>query len=81
VTAWIVRAGRSGEREAWAIANGVAGAGWREVPNMAAADTKDKVRAMVDAAFPTAPAGRRANYTGQLCQVGTMKKYEGGVEV
>lgn len=66
MTAWIVRAGKHGEREAWAIANGVAGAGWHEVPDMSPADTKDKVRALVDAGFPTAPLGRRANYTGQL---------------
>lgn len=74
MTAWIIRAGRHGEREGWAIANGVAGAGWHEVPDMSSADTKDKVRALVDAAFSTAPLGRRANYTGQLWALrGTIK--------
>lgn len=74
MTAWIVRAGKLGEREAWAIEKGVAGAGWHEVPDMAPADTKDKVRAMVDAAFPSAPLGRRANYAGQLWALrGTIK--------
>ena len=31
MTAWIVRAGKLGEREAWAIEKGVAGAGWLAV--------------------------------------------------
>lgn len=74
MTAWIVRAGKLGEREAWAIEKGVAGAGWHEVPDMADADTKEKVRGMVDTAFPSAPLGRRANYAGQLWALrGTIK--------
>lgn len=66
MTAWIIRAGRYGEREQWAIQNGVAGVGWHEVPALTHADTRDKVRDLVDSAFPAAPAGRNANHTGQL---------------
>lgn len=66
MSAWIIRAGRFGEREAWALSTGVAGVGWHEVPPMTEADTKDKVRDLILEAFPTAPAGRQANYTGQL---------------
>src|SRR4051812_4132623 len=66
MTAWIIRAGKHGEREQWALANGLAGAGFHEVPDLAPSDTKDKLRGVVDAAFATAPLGRRANFTGQL---------------
>lgn len=66
MTAWIIRAGRHGEREQWALDNGLAGVGFHEVPDLTPSDTKDKVRAMIDAAFPTAPLMRRANFAGQL---------------
>jgi len=74
MSAWIIRAGKYGEREAWALHNNVAGTGWHEVPDMSAADTRDKVHALVDAAFPTAPPRRQANYAGQLWALrGTIK--------
>ena len=66
MTAWIIRAGKHGEREQWALSKGLAGAGYREVADLAPANTKDKVRAAVDAAFSTDPLGRRANFAGQL---------------
>lgn len=66
MTAWIVRAGRHGERESWAVQNDVAGVGWHEIPDMTPADTKEKIRELVIAGFPGAPPGRLANYTGQL---------------
>lgn len=66
MSAWIIRSGKYGEREAWAHHNNVAGAGWHEVPDMTESDTKDKVRVLVNAAFPTAQPGRQANYAGQL---------------
>ena len=66
MTAWIIRAGRFGEREQWALANGLSGADYHEVPDLTPSNTKDKVRAAVSAAFPTAPPGRRANFAGQL---------------
>lgn len=69
MTAWIVRAGKYGEREQWALQNGRSGGGWHEVADLTPANTKDKIRAAVDVAFPGAPLGRKANFTGQLWAV------------
>ncbi len=66
MTAWIVRAGKYGEREQWALDKGLSGADFHEVADLSPANTKDKVRAAIGAAFPTAPQGRQANFTGQL---------------
>lgn len=66
MTAWIIRAGRYGEREQWALESGMSGADYHEVADLTPATTKDKVRAAVSAAFPNAPLGRQANFSGQL---------------
>ncbi|WP_111765340.1 restriction endonuclease [Nakamurella deserti] len=65
-TAWVVRSGRSGERDQWALDNGVSGGGWRELPDLSACTTKDAISALVSASFPGGSDGMRANYTGQL---------------
>lgn len=66
MTAWIIRAGRYGEREQWALENGLSGIDFHEVADLTPANTKDKVRSAVSAAFPNAPLGRQANFAGQL---------------
>jgi len=32
--AWVIRSGRYGERDQWALDNGVSGGGWKEVPDL-----------------------------------------------
>lgn len=64
--AWVVRTGRFGERDTWAISNGVTGGGWAEIPDLTNCSTRDDVQAVVAATFPDDPVNRRANYTGQL---------------
>lgn len=66
MTAWVVRAGRDGEREQWALDEGVAGGGFWEVADLTAAKSRDDVAAKVAAGFPDAPVGRTSNFTGQL---------------
>ena len=66
MTAWIIRGGRTGEREQWALENGLAGGGFHEVADMTAATNREQVGALVAAGLPDAPGGRIANYTGQL---------------
>ena len=66
MTAWIIRAGRYGEREQWALESGLSGADFHEVGDLTPANTKDKVRTAISAAFPSAPPGRQANFSGQL---------------
>lgn len=65
-TAWVVRTGRYGERDAWALNEGVTGGGWDEVPDLTTCETREDVQALVARTFPEDSAGRRANYTGQL---------------
>lgn len=66
MTTWVIRAGRHGEREQWCLTNGAAGGGWDEVGDLATCKSREDVRALVDAAYPTATVGKRANWTGQL---------------
>ena len=64
--AWVIRSGRYGERDSWALENGVSGGGWQEVPDLTACRTREDVAKIVEAAFPESDAPLHANYTGQL---------------
>lgn len=66
MTAWVVRAGSEGEHEQWNLAHQVATVGWSEVPDMSACETREDVRALVEAAYPGLTPGALANRTGQL---------------
>ncbi len=66
MTSWVVRAGVAGERDDWALSNGLAGGGFDEFPDLT--DVKD--RHAVQAIAQTRMAGdhpqRIANFTGQM---------------
>lgn len=64
--AWVIRSGKYGERDQWALERRVSGGGWREFGDLTPYATKEEVAAAVAAAFPGASAGRLANYTGQV---------------
>ena len=64
--AWVIRSGRSGERDSWAIENGWSGGGWYEVPDLTGCATRDQVAEVVTATFPGSSDGKLANITGQL---------------
>ncbi len=64
--AWVVRAGKYGERDEWALAQGWSGGGWREVPDLTGCTTREQLAKVVAAAFPTASDGRLNNFIGQL---------------
>lgn len=66
MAAWIVRAGRIGERDDWALQNSLAGGGFNEVADLTTADSREKVRGAVQAAYPDATPGKQNNFTGQL---------------
>jgi len=74
MTAWIVRAGKVGEREDWALQNQIAGVGFHEVGDLTAAGTRDAVKAAVLGAYPDDPAGRQNNFAGQLWALRGMIK-------
>jgi len=64
--AWVVRTGKYGERDNWAITNGYSGGGWRDVPDLTACNSREDIAAVVAESFPDDAPARRANYTGQL---------------
>lgn len=66
MTAWVLRAGKYGEREQWALENGVAGGGFQELNDLTPLTSKKQVRAAVDETLPQALLGKRINVAGQL---------------
>lgn len=66
MSAWIVRHGRNGEYEDWALKHSRAAVGWDEVGDLTSATTKDQVRTAVDTAFPAGPPMRQVIFTSQL---------------
>lgn len=65
-TAWVIRAGRFGEREDWALQNNVSGGGWHEVPNLTPYNSRDEITSVIATTFPSAADGRVSNYAGQM---------------
>ena len=65
-TAWLIRAGKRGERDDFAIENGLSGGGWDGIPDLTAFTSRDDLEEIVRDSMPDATKGRVANYTGQL---------------
>lgn len=65
-TAWVLRTGRYGERDGWALERGLSGGGWTEVPDLSQCSTREDVAAVVENAFEGEARGTRTNATGQL---------------
>lgn len=66
MTAWVIRSGRHGERDQWALTNSLSGGGWREVPDITSCSSREDIAKVAEATWPDASDGRRNNYTGQL---------------
>lgn len=64
--AWVVRAGKYGERDQWVLAEGRAGTGWVDIPNLTSCNSRDDVAEVVAHARTGVPANTQANYVGQL---------------
>ena len=64
--AWVIRAGRYGEREAWALESGCSGGGWAEVPDLMGCSTREGIAQVVAETFKSATDGTISNFTGQL---------------
>lgn len=64
--AWVIRSGRSGERDSWALENGFSGGGWKEIPDLGSYSTKEQVAHVVAQTFAGASQGKIANFGGQL---------------
>lgn len=66
MSAWVVRAGASGESENWNLQSGRAGVEFADVDDLSGCRTREDVRRIVDASYVGDAKGRRANFTGQL---------------
>jgi restriction system protein len=66
MTAWIVRAGRAGERDDWALQGGIAGGGFHEIGDLTGIQDRPAMKALVSAAYSGEKPGRIANFAGQL---------------
>ena len=64
--AWLIRAGKYGERDDFAIENGLSGGGWDGIPDLTVVTSRDDLEGIVRNSIPDATKGRVANYTGQL---------------
>jgi restriction system protein len=63
---WMVRAGRSGEREEFALETGVAAIGWDALPDMSGIVDRAALGAALAAAYPEASLAQRRNWESQL---------------
>ena len=64
--AWLVRAGRAGERERWALAEGCTGGGFGGVPDLSEADSRADVLAEILRGLGPVPENRARNFAAQL---------------
>ena len=64
--AWVVRSGRYGERDDWALMHGYTGGGWHEVPDLTECTTREEVAGAVAFTFPDASSASAAVQTGQV---------------
>ena len=64
--AWVVRTGRHGERDNWALDNGLAGGGWDAWPDLTSVQSRDQMTKLVEQVVGADSANLVANYTGQL---------------
>ena len=64
--AWLIRAGRHGEREDFNIEHGIASMGWDDLPDLAGTSSREDMTAMIRKAMPEASVSRIAAHAGQL---------------
>jgi restriction system protein len=65
-SAWVVRSGKHGEREAWCLANGYAGTGWWEFSDLTPCTSREAMAHLVAQKLSDLKEGAVANYAGQL---------------
>jgi len=65
-TAWLIRSGRSGERDDFVLETGFAGGGFREFPDLSDVATREQMKTVVHGALPEGSEGTVRNVAGQL---------------
>lgn len=63
---WLVRAGKHGERQEFALQNGEAVIGWSELPDLSKTKSREEMKGHLQRAFTEIPEGRLNNFAGQL---------------
>lgn len=63
---WVVRAGRHGERQTFALEHDVVVAGWTEIGDLSRFRSREELEEAFRRAAPDAKPGKIANHTGQL---------------
>ena len=66
MSVWLVRAGKNGERENFALENGLAVIGWNELPDLAHINTREKLSDQMQQSYPDEGKMTIANYVGQV---------------
>ncbi|MEV0714038.1 hypothetical protein [Asanoa sp. NPDC050611] len=66
---WMVRAGRTGQREEEALREGLVIVGWPELDDLTPCRTRDELREQVASVYPEASRARIGNWTGQLWRI------------
>ncbi|MFC4055671.1 CBS domain-containing protein [Actinomadura syzygii] len=78
--AWMIRGGWAGEREATALQDGLAIAGWNEMDDLSAIRTWDELSKELQRIYPDAARNVIGNWTGQLWKF-TTEIHEGDLVV
>lgn len=64
--AWLVRAGRLGEREALALQDSLVVIGWLELPDLSGQDTRESLMKLLQQTYPDASPKRLLNWQAQI---------------
>lgn len=64
--AWVIRSGRHGERDAWALQSSCSGGGWAEVPDLTGCSTPDAIAQVVAETYTGQPEGYLKTQARQL---------------
>ena len=70
-TAWLIRAGRNGERYDYNIEHGLAGLGWGQIPDLRSYSSRHDLVAALRLGSPDASGGTISNHAGQLWRLRT----------
>jgi restriction system protein len=63
---WMVRAGKAGGNEEFALENNVACIGWRDTPDLSTVNSLSEMQKLYHKAYPEAILGRQKNHSRQL---------------
>lgn len=63
---WMIRAGRQGQNEQFALENGMAAIGWEELPSIARVRTREELRELYEETYPRESKNAVSNHVGQL---------------